>query len=313
MTRQQEGISVSSQGQISMNRAHGIDICSWETFYRPVDNPPRPVDFAIQRTSYGLIEDSQFRSMQPGIMQAPVKGAYHYPSSAIPWKAQADFHIDLLGGKYDFFAWDPEKGYNGNTTAFIDGICPSIEYIAKTTKLPGLFYTNPDMWGTWFKPIQNDIIYLFSRTDINIKLWVAHYWWIPNPDAQPNYWKVAGAANMPQDWLMWQYDCNGQGGKGKQYGVGSAGLDLSVFNGNADALHKWLGNAQIPPQTGTTPGSTAYRVIYARINVRALPDGNSKWVRYAVLNERLQVVSISNGWAQLVDNTYVYAAYIQKV
>ena len=56
-----------------------------------------------------------------------------------------------------------------------------------------------------------------------------------------------------------------------------------------------------------------YRVIYARVNVRARPDSSSQWIRYAVLNEVVKVMSISNGWAQLVDNTYVYAAYIQKV
>jgi hypothetical protein len=53
-------------------------------------------------------------------------------------------------------------------------------------------------------------------------------------------------------------------------------------------------------------------VIYARINVRAKPDSNSAFVRFAVKGDVLQVVSIANGWAQLKDGTYVFADYIQK-
>jgi len=62
---------------------------------------------------------------------------------------------------------------------------------------------------------------------------------------------------------------------------------------------------------GPTPASPVdYVVIYPRINVRALPDGNSTWVRYAVMNEVLHVVNINNGWAKLLDGTYVFASYI---
>jgi hypothetical protein len=70
----------------------------------------------------------------------------------------------------------------------------------------------------------------------------------------------------------------------------------------------------IPTPTPTPqPASVDYVVLYARINVRAKPDSNSTWVRYAVKDEVLHVVKIENGWAQLTDGTYVFADYIQKV
>ena len=51
-------------------------------------------------------------------------------------------------------------------------------------------------------------------------------------------------------------------------------------------------------------------VIYPRINVRAQHSGDSTWIRYAVKDEVVQVVNIANGWAELSDGTYVFAAYI---
>ncbi len=60
------------------------------------------------------------------------------------------------------------------------------------------------------------------------------------------------------------------------------------------------------------PATVDYVVIYARINVRTRPDSNSTWVRFAVKDEVLPVVKIENGWAQLLDGTYVFAGYIKK-
>lgn len=206
--------------------------------------------------------------MQPGVLKAGVTGAFHYLSSAVNWKPQADFFIGLMAGKYNVFAWDVEKSYNTNSGIFINGILPAIEYIAKTTKKAGLFYMNPDIWGTWYKPIQEQIINFLARTDINIGLWIAHYWYTPDPNAQPNYWTVSGAENMPRNWKIWQYDCNGQGGLGHQYGVGSAGLDLNVFNGTVDDLHKWVGNVPQPAPT-PTPSTYPQYVTVVMVNVRS--------------------------------------------
>jgi hypothetical protein len=68
-------------------------------------------------------------------------------------------------------------------------------------------------------------------------------------------------------------------------------------------------NAPTIPQ----PVTDNYVVLYARINVRARADSNSTWKRFAVKDELLHVVKIENGWAQLLDGTYVFAGYIKKI
>jgi hypothetical protein len=64
------------------------------------------------------------------------------------------------------------------------------------------------------------------------------------------------------------------------------------------------------PNPVPQPASIDFVVLHERINVRAKPSSESKWVRFAVKNEILHVVKIENGWAQLSDGTYVYAGYI---
>ena len=53
-----------------------------------------------------------------------------------------------------------------------------------------------------------------------------------------------------------------------------------------------------------------YVVVLPRINVRAQPTEYSAFVRFAVMDEVLQVANITDGWAQLMDGTYVFAGYI---
>ena len=65
-----------------------------------------------------------------------------------------------------------------------------------------------------------------------------------------------------------------------------------------------------PPPPTPGPGTVDYVVTPARINVRAAPSGNATWVRFAVKDEVLKVVTIANGWAQMMDGTYVLADYI---
>ena len=238
-------------------RAQGIDISKWQGTYQIAANPPRPVNFVIQRLSYGVFKDEALAVLTSPVLASPIKGAYHYVSSNYGWKAQADIFIGLMNDKYDFWAWDAEKKDNINTTAYISGVIPALEYISITTKKPGLIYTNPDMWGTWFAPIQNDLINTLNRTDLNIDLWVSHYW-LPEsartPEGTANYFYVNGASNMPKDWKFWQYDNNGDGGRGKEFGVGSLGLDLDTFNGTVEELTAWAkGQVPVPIPPIPTP------------------------------------------------------------
>jgi GH25 family lysozyme M1 (1,4-beta-N-acetylmuramidase) len=222
-----------------MNNAHGIDISKWQEFYIPKPNPPRPVDFVIQRLSYGYRRDERLAQLAPAVLDGQISGAYHYASSAVDWKTQADFFLQLADGKYDFLAWDVEKGYNTNSTSFIYGVLYALEYLTKEAGKRVLLYVNPDTWATWLQPIQRDLM--------AFPLWVSHYWTIradPAKDPRPNYWTVRGAANMPRDWRIWQYDDKGGGSRGKDYGAGSFGLDLNLYNGTVDEMKAWL---NVPP------------------------------------------------------------------
>jgi uncharacterized protein YgiM (DUF1202 family) len=67
------------------------------------------------------------------------------------------------------------------------------------------------------------------------------------------------------------------------------------------------------PAAVPTTATVDYVVLHTRINVRARPESNSTWKRFAVKDELLHVVKIENGWAQLADGTYVFAGYIRKV
>ena len=90
-------------------------------------------------------------------------------------------------------------------------------------------------------------------------------------------------------------------------------LDVSVFDGDWLAS---LGAVQIPQNVKQDNLSGVllqpYKVIYARVNVRSGPSADTKWMRYAIRDEIVQVVSIGL-WAKLADNTYIYSAYLQKV
>jgi GH25 family lysozyme M1 (1,4-beta-N-acetylmuramidase) len=218
-------------------RAHGIDISKWQSFYIPVPNPPRPVDFVIQRVSYGMKTDEGLLKLQPGVLQAPIKGAYHYYSSAVGWQAQCDLLLSLLD-PYDFWAWDVEKAYNVNSDSFIYGVPRALEYLAKHSGKPGVIYTGPSVWVEWLSPVQAEL----RKFD----LWTANYWWnrvASNP-------KIL--STMRPDWRFWQYDDKGGGNQGKLYGVGSYGLDLNTYNGTVEQLHAWA--KPVPPKLCPTCG-----------------------------------------------------------
>ena len=70
-----------------------------------------------------------------------------------------------------------------------------------------------------------------------------------------------------------------------------------------------------PPQTPIQPqpATDSYMVLYPRINVRAQASADSAWVGFAVKGEVLHVVKVENGWAQLLNGTFVCADFISKI
>jgi GH25 family lysozyme M1 (1,4-beta-N-acetylmuramidase) len=201
-----------------MIRAIGIDISKWDTYY----TPKQPVDFVIQRLSYGLMKDERIAELTPPTLAAPVKGAYHYYSSGSPWQSQMDFFLGLAVDKYDFLALDVEKGYNSGSSAFVLGVPLALAYLAEQSKKPVVLYVNPDTWGTWLLPVQNQLL--------KFDIWLAQYYFVRTA-SNPTVPK-----SMTQGWKFWQWS---DIGPGAAYGVGSKSLDLNVFNGTVADLQAW--------------------------------------------------------------------------
>jgi GH25 family lysozyme M1 (1,4-beta-N-acetylmuramidase) len=219
-------------------RAHGIDISHWQLYYRPLGIPPRPVDFIIQKLSEGIFLDTYYQALKTDTINIPVRGGYHYFRGQWQWKAQMDIFLNALEG-YDFWALDVEKAMNYSGLpilnkpypGYIEAIPLALAYLRQNCKLPGLLYTGAGMWMDWLKPICSELL--------KYDLWVAHYWYQPNPEGTANYYTIKGAETMRRDWKFWQYDANGMSGRGREFGVASKGLDLNVFNGDAAALNAW--------------------------------------------------------------------------
>lgn len=232
-------------------RAHGIDISHWQLYYHKQVAPPRPVDFVIQKLSEGIFIDTYYQALKGMIKDVPVKGGYHYFRGQWPWKQQMDVFLNALEG-YDFWALDVEKtvNYSGAPVlnrpypGFIESVPLALAYLKSNCKLPGLLYTGAGMWMDWLLPIQKELL--------KYDLWVAHYWHFPVSNGQANYYEIKGAENMRKDWKFWQYDPQGMGGRGREFGVQSAGLDLDVFNGDVNELDKWA--HPVPPKRCPTCG-----------------------------------------------------------
>lgn len=236
-------------------RAHGIDINHWNGTYTPAALPPRPVDFAVQKLTEAIYRDTGYTSLKEAIQPIPIRGGYHYLRGQWPWKDQMDVFLEQLTGDYHFWALDVEKqlNYSGLPIlnkpypGFIESVPLAMEYLVKHAGRPGLFYTGAGMMD-WLKPVWKEL----SGYD----LWIAHYWKKPNPEGIADYYTIRGADVMRRDWKFWQYDKNGQGGRGREYGVQSRGLDLNVFNGSGEDLHAWAKPITEPPAPIPVPVPT---------------------------------------------------------
>jgi hypothetical protein len=182
-------------------------------------------------------------------------------------------------------------------------------------------YTNNGFVASW-APDMNNFLPLYPA-------WVAEYahepkvitamtWAQLKANWLPNYDIALAPGQIPSMVKGHQFtgDLIELPGAYDQYGREQT-LDVSVFSkAFIDGLRGGIPTPNQPPKPpipAPQPLGTAYSVIYPRINVRAAPSGSAEWVRYAVLNEIVQVVKIENGWAQLTDGTFIFADYIKKI
>jgi GH25 family lysozyme M1 (1,4-beta-N-acetylmuramidase) len=226
------------QSDVITPRAHGIDISKYDVRFEP-QTATGQLDFVIQRVSYNLMRDDAFETLLPGVLQIPVRGAYHYLRSSTDWRAQADVYLSIIRGcDYHFSVCDFEGAYNTLSTAFARNAWQWIDYVEQKTGRPCIIYTSPSLYKSYILPTGLD----WNR----IKYWQAQYPPSPDPNSEPSL--PAGR----RGWTFWQYTSKGNG---LLYGLGrSTAADLDVYNGTLNELKVEFGinDEEIP---NMTPGT----------------------------------------------------------
>ena len=226
-------------------RAHGIAISKYQGRFTMPDAPPYPVDFVIQRMSYGLRMDESYTQLSQDIKDVPIRGAYHYFSSGATWQDQVDLFLSLADG-YDFLACDVESAFNNVNATFALGAVSFMNEVKRRTGKRVLLYTNPSV----YKQLQALVDPLLL---LQFPLWIAQYWWVANPAKNPGMY---GMIRDSSDWNFYQYSADGNN-KGALYGVLSRDVDLNVYNGTLDELREWLGEPEPPADNTLEQGKQA--------------------------------------------------------
>lgn len=204
-------------------RAEGGDISKWDVSFHP-ENLPTPPKFICQRASYGMIKDQLFDQLNVGVQFIPVRGAYHYLSSAVGWKLQADWFLNIVQGRgFHFYVCDFEGAFNQLSIAFVAEAIEWMRYVKALTGKQVLIYSNISTY--------NNYLAKDSRTK-EFPLWIA---WPPTPIPDPQTANPSLPASR-SDWVFWQYSFGEHNTFGPAYGTGRAGCDLDVFNGTFEEL-----------------------------------------------------------------------------
>lgn len=208
-------------------KAHGIDLSKYDLSFDP-DKATKPIDFVIQRASYGLTKDQAYDTLLPGVLKTPIRMAYHYLSSSASYQSQVDKFLSVVGNT-DFHAYaaDFEEYYNTMSVDFALLAWNFIKEVAIRTGKRVLLYTNPDKYNLFIRPSGTRFGLNWNQVD----LWLAN--WLNNPGLNPEL--PVGRTS----WDIWQYENSKT--DGLEYGIGRTTIDLNVFNGTVYQMRSWLG------------------------------------------------------------------------
>lgn len=223
----------------------GVDVSKWnvsadgKTLWNP-DKAKKPIDFVIQRVSYGgssgsQVQDELLEPMYQQVIKVPIRGAYHYYSSHSNWKTQADFFLNIVSKKnYHFYAIDYETAYNTLDKRTISEFSEFVKYVKSQTGKRTLCYFNWNVFNSFIKPFGYD------GWVNNEDIWYA--WYPYSTDENPPV-----TVPRPIGMNMWKIHQYGAGdiaatpgaSAGANYGGGTRGIDLNQFNGNVDDMIGW--------------------------------------------------------------------------
>jgi GH25 family lysozyme M1 (1,4-beta-N-acetylmuramidase)/uncharacterized protein YraI len=274
------------EGEDMARKIIGPDV----SFYQDSPTTPQGIDFVrmnqaadfvIIRAGQNLWEDSDFKDNWQRSKQAGLpRGSYWFYDSRADPKQQAELWVNLLGsdrGELPMFA-DIEETYNG-----------------------------PFKGWTYWKTFLERIRTLVGTKEIGI--YTAYYYWqnnAPNPSTQPAdleyfhrypLWIANYGVSQPlvpkpwiaDEWLFWQYTSSGDG---IYYGVESLEIDLSYFNGDAqafaDRFHVPLPQDPVPLPD---PEGNRYRVTAGSLYVRSGPSTTYPALGYLVQNDIVEALA----------------------
>lgn len=233
---------------------------------------------ATQGTSF---TDPKFKANISASQKAGLKiGAYHFANFSNPASARAEaqhFAATVKGAKLDLaLALDLEVNHAGNQLsvsmqAFFDEL-KKIDGRAMVLYSFGVFYLD----------------YLAGHHP-GIPLWYARYANSPIGVSIYGAWQHRSDAHVP-----------GIAGLVDEDLAGSAWDDLVI--GDPIAVPK---SPQIVPKKINPIPTVSYYVTADRLNIRSTPDMKHKAIGQLKHGDRIQVISISGGWAQLKSGSQV--------
>ena len=232
-----------------MNRAHGVDYSKYQISFTPADDPPRPLDFGVQRSSYGLKTDELFYELLPGTAALKRRLWYHYYSTGVDVKQQLEYSLNIIknsGVKFHCFWADYEQYYNNLNANSYKDIVWMVKEMEQRAGIPCCLYTNPNNWNVYLEP--------FGSEHRSLKFAIAQYFYFPDPDK-----KSPVLPKNCQSWTFHQYGITGKyfdTENGLDYGSGHPNLDKDVFNGDVVALDEFLGLEQDEPTEPQPPAQT---------------------------------------------------------
>ena len=285
----------------------GIDVSDWQGDIN-WDLAKIKIQFAILRASHGKNADAHFSRNVSECNRLNIPwGAYHYatPGPASSWEVQADFFLSIVKETPPLWCWlDAEDSGLLDKTALNSWYAKWIKHV-QTNGLTVGIYTSPGFWNAHL-PITG-----WAKT---LPLWVAHWTTAPKPILPLDWTPPANPTAYP--WVFWQHEV--YKGKGPEYGMESADLDMDRFNGNEQVFNQQFGTHIVPfptPEPPPPPPSVGeYQVIansWANLRSSAENLGAANDIGNLVKGSTFKPVGASGDWYEI--HGYVAKSTVKKV
>lgn len=307
--------------QVPSDWTLGTDVSHWQGFIDWEQMAEKEVDFSITKATdfyssmaKGFVDTKAFVNLAGMEENGFVTGGYCWLQPKQDPKLQAEFYVNEFYSKVDV-DFPPVLDFeDNNVISWNDMLWRAqvwLEIVEEKTGRTPIVYTSPGYMMN------------FDRTKSGFlsryPLWIAHY-------IQRNYPTIP---HQWDDWMIWQYSDRGHypyyiyqdpnSGYGKEYGVGSYGLDMNWYKGTLSDLHNYVGLEEKPTPTPTpTPepeeGIKGYaKVIAWVLSVRSGAGVSHPVIRYLRKGDVEPIFEVKNGWYRINKDEWVSGSWMQKI